>query len=54
MTPADNAHGYIDEQGRLIFPPEFAAHHGFAPGAQIALTADGDGFRLHRPVDAPL
>jgi MoaA/NifB/PqqE/SkfB family radical SAM enzyme len=53
MTPADPARGRIDAEGRLILPPEFAARHGFMPGAQVTLTADSDGFILHRPLARP-
>ena len=28
MTSAHTARGQIDEEGRLILPPEFTKHHG--------------------------
>ncbi len=40
----------VDEQGRLIVPPEMAARYGLEPGAKIRLEADGNRVRMHRPV----
>ena len=53
MTADGIAHGYIDKEGRLVLPLEFAADHGLSPGAQVSLIADGDGFKLHRPLARP-
>jgi MoaA/NifB/PqqE/SkfB family radical SAM enzyme len=47
-TPADWA--YVDEQGRLLLPPEMAARFGLVPGAQMRLEESAQGLRLHRPV----
>lgn len=47
-TPADWA--YVDEQGRLVLPPEIAARLGLVPGAQMRLEESSQGLRLHRPV----
>jgi MoaA/NifB/PqqE/SkfB family radical SAM enzyme len=47
-TSADWA--YVDEQGRLVLPPEMAARFGLAPGAQMRLEESSQGLRLHRPV----
>ncbi|MBI5828624.1 MAG: AbrB/MazE/SpoVT family DNA-binding domain-containing protein, partial [Chloroflexi bacterium] len=29
----------VDEQGRLVLPPEVAAHYGLQPGTQVRLDA---------------
>lgn len=40
----------VDEQGRLVLPPEIAAKLGLTPGAQVRLEETKNGLRLHRPV----
>lgn len=40
----------VDEQGRLVLPPETAASLGLTPGAQVRLETTHNGLRLHRPV----
>ena len=44
------AWAYVDEQGRLVLPPEVAAQSGLAPGARMRLEPTRNGLRLHRPV----
>lgn len=48
---------YVDEEGRLILPPEVATHYGLRPGAQVDLEVadprqgkDTNTLRLRRPV----
>ncbi len=41
---------YVDDAGRLVLPPETAAHLGLTPGAQVRVDAITNGLRLHRPV----
>lgn len=40
----------VDEDGRLVFPPEVASRHGFEAGVQVRLDEDGCGLILRRPV----
>lgn len=40
----------VDEQGRLVIPPEAAARYGLRPGAKIRLDEGENFLRLHRPV----
>lgn len=40
----------VDENGRLILPPEIAQQFGLVPGARLRLEAERNNFRLHRPV----
>ena len=40
----------VDDNGRLILPPEIAQQYGIKPGAQLRLDADTNSVRLHRPV----
>lgn len=40
----------VDEQGRLLLPPEVAARYGLVPGARVRLDSDQNTIRLHRPV----
>lgn len=40
----------VDAQGRLILPPETAAHFGLAPGTRARLDVGANDIRLHRPV----
>lgn len=39
----------VDEQGRLILPPEAAAHYGLKPGAQVRLSEEAGSLRVRRP-----
>lgn len=39
----------VDEQGRLVVPPEVAAQYGLKPGARVRLDTEGNQVRLHRP-----
>ncbi len=40
----------VDEQGRLVLPPDAAAKFGLTPGAQVRLEPLPNGLKLHRPV----
>ena len=50
MFPKDEYWVEVDEQGRLILPPEVMEHYGIRPGAQIRMQAGSRSLRLHRPV----
>lgn len=41
---------YVDEQGRLVLPPEFAAQLGLRPGVRTRVEPARNGLRLHQPV----
>ena len=41
----------VDHEGRLVLAPEAAAQYGLTPGAQVYLEPNGQGLRLHRPVE---
>ena len=40
----------VDEQGRLVVPPEIADRYGLRPGAKVRLEDGENHIRLHRPV----
>ena len=40
----------VDDDGRLVIPPELAARLGITPGAQVRLDEQAYGGLLHRPV----
>jgi MoaA/NifB/PqqE/SkfB family radical SAM enzyme len=40
----------IDEEGRLVLPPEVAEHYGIRPGAQLLLREDSKSINLPRPI----
>ncbi len=40
----------VDEQGRLILPPEVAEHYGIQPGTQMRLKESSKNLHLHRPI----
>jgi len=50
VFPTDEYWVDVDEQGRLILPPEVMEHYGIRPGAQIRLKEGQKSLRLHRPV----
>jgi MoaA/NifB/PqqE/SkfB family radical SAM enzyme len=39
----------VDEQGRLILPPEIARQYGLTPGAKVRVDNENNVVRLHRP-----
>lgn len=41
---------FVDDQGRLVLPPEAVAHMGIHPGARMRLDPTRNGLRLHTPV----
>jgi MoaA/NifB/PqqE/SkfB family radical SAM enzyme len=40
----------VNQEGRLILPPDVASHYGMMPGADVDLEEMGDGLHLRRPV----
>ena len=55
LEPAPNADfrqaewAYVDDEGRLVLPPEVAAKFGLTPGSRARLDENGNGLRIHRP-----
>jgi MoaA/NifB/PqqE/SkfB family radical SAM enzyme len=41
---------YVDEEGRLVLPPDMALRCGLQPGTQARLDEQGNDLRLRRPV----
>jgi MoaA/NifB/PqqE/SkfB family radical SAM enzyme len=40
----------VDEQGRLVIPPNIAREYGLQPGARVRLDEGNNFVRMHRPV----
>lgn len=40
----------VDEEGRLVMPPELAVRYGLQPGARVRLDEENNHVRVHRPV----
>ena len=49
-TKSTVAWAEVDENGRLIVPPEVAAQFGLHPGAKVRLDEGHNLIRIHRPV----
>lgn len=49
-TKPTTAWAEVDEQGRLILPPEVAAQYGLNPGSKVRLDEGHNLVRMHRPV----
>ena len=49
-TKSTTAWAEVDENGRLILPPEVAAQYGLHPGAKVRLDEGHNLIRMHRPV----
>ncbi|MHB8778487.1 MAG: radical SAM protein [Anaerolineales bacterium] len=49
-TKQTTAWAEVDEQGRLILPPEVARQYGLTPGSKIRLDEGQNFVRMHRPV----
>lgn len=39
----------VDEQGRLVIPPDLSARFGLTPGSRVRLEPESNAVRLHRP-----
>jgi len=40
----------VDQEGRLVVPPEIAEQFGLKPGAKMRVENHGHGFKMHRPI----
>jgi MoaA/NifB/PqqE/SkfB family radical SAM enzyme len=49
-TPPAVAWGCVDDEGRLVIPPELRRSLGLEPGARLRLEREGNTIRLHRPL----
>ena len=50
MQPRSTQRAEVDEQGRLVLPPEIAARYGLKPGVQVHMDEEADGLHVRRPV----
>jgi MoaA/NifB/PqqE/SkfB family radical SAM enzyme len=41
----------VDHEGRLVLAPEAATQYGLTPGVRLYVEPNGQGLRLHRPVE---
>lgn len=49
-TKPTTAWAEVDEQGRLVLPPEVAQQYGLLPGAKVRLDEGHNFVKMHRPV----
>ncbi len=49
-TKSTTAWAEVDEQGRLIIPPEVARQYGLNPGSKVRLDEGTNFVRMHRPI----
>lgn len=49
-TKSTTAWAEVDENGRLILPPEVAQRYGLNPGSKVRLDEGNNFVRMHRPV----
>jgi hypothetical protein len=49
-TKSTTAWAEVDENGRLILPPEVAQQYGLIPGSKVRLDEGHNFVRMHRPV----
>jgi MoaA/NifB/PqqE/SkfB family radical SAM enzyme len=49
-TKKTTAWAEVDENGRLILPPDVITNYGLKPGAKVRLDEGGNFVRMHRPV----
>ena len=50
MMPSDEHWIEIDEEGRLVLPPEVAELYGIQPGAHMLLKEGSKSLHLQRPI----
>jgi len=48
LRPEFRAH--VDEEGRLVLPPEVVSRYGLRPGAQLRIEDAANGLRLRQPI----
>ena len=49
-TKSTTAWAEVDENGRLILPPEVAQQYGLIPGSKVRLDEGHNFVRMHRPI----
>jgi MoaA/NifB/PqqE/SkfB family radical SAM enzyme len=49
-TKKTTAWAEVDENGRLVLPPDVIANYGLKPGAKVRLDEGGNFVRMHRPI----
>ena len=50
MNPNGALRAHVDEEGRLVLPPEVVASYGLKPGASVGIDRIENGLSLRRPV----
>lgn len=50
MNPKQLLNAYVDDQGRLVLPPELTTRFGLQPGSQIQIETGPDEFHVLRPL----
>jgi MoaA/NifB/PqqE/SkfB family radical SAM enzyme len=50
MSKTSNLWAEVDENGRLVLPPELVSRYGLTAGAKLRVDLHKDAIRLHRPV----
>jgi MoaA/NifB/PqqE/SkfB family radical SAM enzyme len=40
----------VDQDGRIVLPPEVLAHYGLEPGSEVLIDLNGSSLRVRRPV----
>lgn len=51
LSPKRSEWAHVDDQGRLVLPPEMAAKLGLVPGARLRVEEATNSLRLHRPLN---
>lgn len=49
-TKSTTAWAEMDDQGRLVLPPDVISSYGLQPGAKVRLDEGGNFLRVHRPI----
>lgn len=50
MTGMSTVWAEVDQEGRLVLPPEVTSRYGLKPGARVRLDENTNSLRLHRPI----
>ncbi len=50
MNPNGALRAHVDQEGRLVLPPEVVASYGLKPGASVGIDRIENGLSLRRPV----
>lgn len=50
MRPKSRSIAHVDDEGRLVLPPDVVARFGLKPGTRVPVSESGNDLRLRKPI----